>query len=168
MVIRPSLKEDSLGIARVLVDTWRTTFKGMVPQTYLDAMNYDSFEKFLSSSYGSYFTVVADDGGQVVAFASGGATREKKYPFEGELYSIFVRDEYQGQGVGKNMVVKVAQHLVDAGIKDMVVWVLKDNPSRQFYELLNGELYTERDTTIGGRSLKEVSYVWRDFHKLLT
>jgi GNAT superfamily N-acetyltransferase len=157
-----------MGIAKVLVDTWRTAFAGIVPQDYLDSMSYSSFEERLTANFGSRFTVVAqNDDGQVVGFASGGAIRDEEPPFKGELYSIFVRDEYQGMRLGRKMVSHVADHLIKTGINDMIVWVLQDNPSRRFYELLNGEFHRERDIEIGGKALKEVSYVWKDLHALL-
>jgi len=41
LVIREATVEDSAEIARVQVDTWRTTYRGIVPQSFLDEMAYD-------------------------------------------------------------------------------------------------------------------------------
>jgi hypothetical protein len=37
-VIRQATVDDSGAIARIQVDTWRTTYRDIVPQDYLDAM----------------------------------------------------------------------------------------------------------------------------------
>ena len=45
MNIRPARLEDVTAIARVHIDTWRTTFTGIVPQTYLDQLTYEESEE---------------------------------------------------------------------------------------------------------------------------
>jgi hypothetical protein len=44
----------------------------------------------------------------------------------------------------------------------MYVWVLKDNPSRGFYERMGGRPLTTAEIEIGGKTLTEVSYGWED------
>lgn len=42
--IRRVTDKDFPGIARVHVDTWRTTYKGIVPDRFLDGMSYATIE----------------------------------------------------------------------------------------------------------------------------
>ena len=44
----------------------------------------------------------------------------------------------------------------------MVIWVMKDNPARRFYEKLGGRLIGEAGITIGGKDLLKVAYVWSE------
>jgi hypothetical protein len=41
IVIRPARAGDTEAIARVRVDSWRETYRGMIPQAYLDAMKLE-------------------------------------------------------------------------------------------------------------------------------
>lgn len=41
-MVRSARVEDAGAIARVNVDTWRTTYPGIVPQDYLDALDPDA------------------------------------------------------------------------------------------------------------------------------
>ena len=41
IVIRPARAGDAEAIARVRVDSWRETYRGMIPQSYLDAMKLE-------------------------------------------------------------------------------------------------------------------------------
>jgi hypothetical protein len=50
---------------------------------------------------------------------------------------------------------------LDHGMKTIIVWVLRDNPYRRFYEALGGELVAERMISIGDAQLPEVAYRWR-------
>jgi hypothetical protein len=48
----------------------------------------------------------------------------------------------------------------------MLVWVLADNPSRQFYRALGGQLVSQQKITIEGLDLLEVAYGWPDISYL--
>jgi hypothetical protein len=52
-------------------------------------------------------------------------------------------------------------------MNSMLVWVLRDNPSRGFYEALGGEYVREQAITIGGANLIELAYGWPDTMALL-
>jgi hypothetical protein len=39
--IREATLADAEGVARVHVDTWRSAYKEMVPDSYLDGLNYE-------------------------------------------------------------------------------------------------------------------------------
>lgn len=41
MLIRPARMADADAIARVHVDSWRTTYPGIVPDDYLATMSYE-------------------------------------------------------------------------------------------------------------------------------
>src|SRR5918998_4172552 len=45
-VVREARPADAAGIARVHVDTWRTTYRGIVPDDHLDALSYEARERF--------------------------------------------------------------------------------------------------------------------------
>jgi hypothetical protein len=44
MLIRRATLEDAAAIARVRVDTWRTAYRGIVPDEFLDNMSYEGNE----------------------------------------------------------------------------------------------------------------------------
>jgi len=41
-----------------------------------------------------------------------------------------------------------------------MLWVLKSNPARKFYERMGGELIGEKQIEIGGVRLIEIAYGW--------
>ena len=50
----------------------------------------------------------------------------------------------------------------------MLVWVLVNNPTREFYSTLGGQRLYEQEITIGGARLVEVTYGWQDVRGLMT
>ena len=61
----------------------------------------------------------------------------------------------------------LVNHLIREGMTGLLLWVLAENPSRQFYEQLGGRPTYEKSVTIGGVSLIEVAYGWRDARTLI-
>jgi ribosomal protein S18 acetylase RimI-like enzyme len=163
-VVRPADVEDAAAIARVHVDTWRTAYRGLLPDDFLAALDRAGYEdrwrRTLAGGAGRVY--VAEDGRQVVGFASGGPERAGEEGFSGELYAIYVLQESQGRGHGRRLVQAVARGLRERELPNMIVWVLGDNhQARHFYERLGGAYVRSQPITIGSALLREVSYGWR-------
>lgn len=166
--IRTAVPSDAASIARVHVDTWRTTYGGIVPATHLAGLSYSRREsvwtEIIANAPETASTFIAETAdGEVIGFAHGGPERAGDGTYLGELYSIYLLERHQRQGVGRRLVSAVAQHLVDAGFRSMLVWVLQGNgPARRFYESLGGKRVGCQIITIGGKDVVEVSYGWED------
>ena len=55
---------------------------------------------------------------------------------EGEVETLYVLDDWRERGVGRRLMRAAAGHLVDIGCRSAFLWVLRDNPSRWFYQRL--------------------------------
>lgn len=108
---------------------------------------------------------VAEGEGQVVGFAGYGASQTEETDFDGELFSIYILQAVHKQGVGRRLVNAVVKELRGMGCSSMMVWVLKDNPARGFYERLGGKYLYEKTIQIGNDTLMEVAYGWRSLEK---
>jgi ribosomal protein S18 acetylase RimI-like enzyme len=168
MKIRPATPADAIDIAYVHVDTWQNAYRGMIPDGYLDNLSLarrgNYWREVLSNPANpSLINVAEDDTGKVVGFVAGGPPQSEQPGYEGELYAIYVLKEQQGKGIGRQLVQALARELRERGMRSMLLWVLKDNePSRQFYEALGGQLAGEQELEIGGATLTEVAYGWPD------
>lgn len=80
MMIRKARSEDAKGIAKVHIDSWRTTYRGIVPDTYLKALHYEEKEEIWKRAIltGSVF-IAENEEGQIVGFANGGKERSGQY-----------------------------------------------------------------------------------------
>jgi ribosomal protein S18 acetylase RimI-like enzyme len=157
MIIRKATSSDTPGIAKVQVDSWRSTYKGIIPNDFLDSLSYDKQEAKWNELIKNRKTItfVAENPlKQIIGFATGGPERTGKYSYESELYAIYILKEYQRKGIGKQLI----QGLIKEGMSSFLVWVLADNPSRRFYEKLGGKKIGTESITIGGVDLDEVAY----------
>lgn len=150
--------------------SWRTTYRGLLADDFLASLDASAYEdrwrRILED--GSSRVYVAADGQNVVGFASGGRERAGETGYEGELYAIYLLLEAQGRGHGRRLVQAVVGGLRELRLRDMIVWVLRDNSSaRGFYERLGGTYVRAQPITIGSSVLEEVSYGWRSLDDLL-
>jgi len=158
--LRPARADDAAGIARVHVDSWRTTYGGIVPDEHLANLSYESREQRwrerLTAPDNAMFIYVAEtEDGQIVGFATGGAERENDPVYKGEVYALYLLKEYQQRGIGRQLVVTVARRLRQAGFANMLIWVLAENPACAFYAALSGKLAREKTVNIGGEDLRD-------------
>ena len=65
MEIRKASKEDIKHVSRVYVDSWRTTYRGLVPDDYLKELSYEEAEKrwidFLNNENEPFIYVAIND-----------------------------------------------------------------------------------------------------------
>jgi L-amino acid N-acyltransferase YncA len=168
MIIREAIAHDAASIARVVVDTWRTTYTGIVPQDYLDSLSYEKstgrWQERLSDTariWPGWFTYVAEDNNNnVIGFAGGGPSHDYGLPFSGELGFIYLLKSHQRQGTGRQLTGTVASRLTQEGYSSMVVWVFTGNPFRVFYEALGGSVVAARFVDRYGGHLAETAYGW--------
>ncbi|MEG4208871.1 GNAT family N-acetyltransferase [Microcoleus sp. S13_B4] len=173
MIVREAKIADAPAIARVNVDTWRTAYRNIVPTDYLAQLSYEkgqsNWQEILVNAEKSknFVCVAENDLGEIVGFAAGGCERTGKYVYQGELFAIYILEEYQRQGIGRQLVRTVATKLAELSLNSMLVWVLGDNSAYRFYELLGGEKVDEQQTSRAGVALKEIAYGWKDIAVLI-
>lgn len=171
--IRRARDQDAAAIARVHVETWRTTYAGLVPDRYLVGMSVSGqtfqWSKAIQRRGRGEVILVAElrDGGPLVGFGSGGWSRPAGPPFDGEVYTLYVAGDWQGRGVGRRLLAGLFGGLARAGAASAFLWVLASNPSRFFYEALGGQRVAERQEPFAGVLLDEAAYAWPDLRDWL-
>jgi L-amino acid N-acyltransferase YncA len=172
-VFRPAAPDDAMTIAEIYVDSWRSTYAGLLPDDVLlrlDAANREVrwWRRALSRRRRDLLVYVAEQTGHgVVGFASGGPSRGRGLPHDIEIYTLYLRDEFQGLGLGKQLFLGLSERLVARSNGSLVVWVLDGNPARYFYEAMGGKCVARRNGSMGGAEIEEVAYGWEDVRELI-
>lgn len=153
--------------------TWRISYRGLVPDALLDGLADDRWEAGWRRAFESMDPTrvvhVAERDGRIIGFAGAGRARNgapSGYP--GEVYALYVHPDRQGQGVGRLLLRATARDLAERGLVPIVIWTLFDNPaSRGFYESRGGIVVGEKREPFDGYVLHEVAYGWTDAAPLL-
>src|SRR3954452_8814411 len=107
MRTREAAPEDSAGLARVQVDSYRTAYKDLLPDDYLAQFTYEEQEQdwrdLMASPTGDILLVAESDDGEILGYALGRLLAEGG-TYTGELVALHVRAPHQRQGVGTALV----------------------------------------------------------------
>jgi ribosomal protein S18 acetylase RimI-like enzyme len=166
MIIRPAKPEDGPAVAAVRVASWRATYRGIVPDSYLETMNSNEAHwcKVASGEEPGVGLCVCEADNLVVGFACYGAARAPQFDFSGELYAVYFLPAMIGKGHGAAAMLEAASGLKSLGYSDMILWVIENNErARLFYESFGGTVIanSRQSFEIDGTTIWEVAYGFR-------
>jgi GNAT superfamily N-acetyltransferase len=165
MRIRIATTVDTRAMARIYVETWQATYRGILPDTYLDAMTAADTAEALGREMrgaGVCALVAESDGGQLAGLITGGIDRRRDAIYGGEIFSLYVRGAYQRRGIGLGLVTRLAAYMNRLDIFTLKVQVLEANPCRRFYEKHNGVLLACGRIRAADTDLAACTYGWLD------
>jgi len=176
--LRKANISDLSGIVKVKVDTWKTTYKGIISEEYLQRLSYEDKEenwkqRLENPTHGAKIYVAETDLHEIIGFAL--ATLEKYNPiialpqperYVGEICAMYVLKDFQGKKIGTKLVKLVVKYFITNNVKSMIVWVLRENPSHGFYEKLGGKYIGEQSIEIGGNRHIEKAYGWENIEDI--
>jgi len=172
IIIRPALEEDAAGIARVHVLTWHSQYRGILPDSVLDAMTIESrltgWRQRLGAQDAQNFILAAECGGEIRGFCSAGTERSGELDQGAEVYGLYVLAADQGQGIGRELLSHAAAELIHRGYTSLLIWALRANSACGFYQRMGGDPRLEKWFEIGGESFPETGFVWPDIAQLIT
>jgi L-amino acid N-acyltransferase YncA len=167
--IRAAQLPDAPHIAHVQVESWRTTYQGIVPDTYIASLDKEArthnWQEWLASNGIQVF--VAEDAAGIFGFLSGGAIRDPAEDYDAELYVMYLLNTHQKQGAGRALMRTLASSLHAQGFKRLLVWALEANqPAIAFYQRLGAILVATKSIDIGGKELSDLALGWPDLSQL--
>lgn len=152
--IRKAEVIDAPGISKVHVETWRSAYSHFVPKDYLDALSIEKkqehWEKVISLGQD---TIVAEEGGQIIGFISGGPSQSSEFSNCYEIYTLYILDKYQGQGIGKSLMDAIIVPAKANNFTLAIAWALSEARSCEFYAKLGGKIEAEKPDEIHGKSM---------------
>ena len=160
--IRRAKASDSRAVAETHDDAWRAAYQGIIPGIELDKLIARRGPNWWNSAIhkGSRIAILAF-GEKVAGYANYGRNRARSLFYEGEIYELYLRPEYQGLGFGRRLFTSARRDLAQSGLKSLVVWALSDNePAVGFYRALGGNTVARSSERFGSRNLDKVAFAW--------
>ena len=166
--IRTATAEDAAAIAHVQVETWRSTYRGIVPDEHLAGLSEEQrtvrWRELLASSNQ---TLVAECDREIVGFISGGPIRELVDGYDAELYAIYLLLKSQRKGTGTRLLIELARRLHAGGFQSMAVWLFEANTAARFYESSGAVRVGAKEREIAGARVALVAYGWPNLASIL-
>jgi len=170
MIIRKAILTDAPMIAKVHVDSWRTTYKDIIPKAFLDKLSYEQRTELWYrniSEENNYVLVAENDQGELVGFADAWKRETNTEEDSIDLTSIYLLEEYQGMAIGKKLLKELFKYFKQMNYERVFVEVLADNQTRYFYEYYGAKLVNTVQVKIGEKILNEIIYEWDSVDKVI-
>ena len=162
--IRRAKPADAVAVAEAHDEAWRTAYQGVIPGIELEKLIQRRGPDWWDSAIrkGSRVSILAF-GDTVAGYANYGRNRARSLFYDGEIYELYLRPEYQGLGFGRRLFTSAHRDLAQSGLKSLVVWALSDNdPAVEFYRALGGKAVARSSERFGDRSLDKVAFAWNN------
>ncbi len=171
IAVRRAIPADAVAIAAVHVAAWRSTYPGILPDAYLARMSVTrqsiGYERSIRRGVSVHIAHNDQFGGtrpRVVGFAT--AAPHAHTLGDGEIETLYVLDDWRDQGIGRALMAAVARDLAAAGCASAYCWVLRDNPSRWFYQHVGGRPAATATVRVAGLAIPQTAFVWDPIDRL--
>ncbi|HEY8429001.1 MAG TPA: GNAT family N-acetyltransferase [Sandaracinaceae bacterium] len=139
--MRPAHGGDADELARVHLESWRSVYRGLLPDWYLASLRQDElaarwWRRIAADEVDECIRVI-DVAGKMAGFVTFGPQRDDPtwLGYAGEIYELYLRPELTGLGLGRALLERAFEELSRCRCHWVVVWVLaKNEGARSFYE----------------------------------
>lgn len=172
VTICPAVPGDSHDIAKINIAVLKDIYADKIPQDMLIALSYEKkikiwHRRIYYSEDNKVFTFVAKNHlGKIIGVISGGEKTIAYESYRGELYDIYVLEEYRSRGIGKKLLQELATKLLTLGINNLVIWLLTDNSNKHFFEISGALKIYEKSLSGNTDTLYHIAYAWDDLKSL--
>jgi GNAT superfamily N-acetyltransferase len=170
--IRPATPSDVRTIARIHVDGWRSTYRGILSEGVLKGLKYADRERtwmrlIAGGDSGPYVLVADHPNDGVVGFIAAGPERSDNPDYAGEVYAIYVAETHQFNGIGRSLLQYVAQIMHENAQQGLLLWTFSHSPTNEFFRRLGAQGVSTRTRNVEEISIEETAFGWPDIRRLL-
>lgn len=164
IIIREMKEEDIPSIADIQVNGWKTAYRGIIDDDYLDTINRDEIIERRKKGYKQNDFIVAELKKEVVGFCwyiDDNSFTPNETDIDCEIIALYVRPDLKYQGIGTKLFQYATNEIKSKNKTKMAVWCLKDNePAKLFYTKMGGKMAKEKIVEIGGKNYSEVGFLF--------
>lgn len=160
--VRPAAPGDAGTLSDVHRQAWQYCYSGLIPHKPLSKM-MERRDKawWRKAAHGPATVLVVDIGDTIAGYATLGLNRARSLPYDGEIYEIYMRPEYQGVGLGHVLFTECRRTLKSFGYSGLVAWCLEDcDAAVQFFRSNGGTDMVEGLEDFDTVRLKKLGFIW--------
>ena len=170
VTIRKAMPSDAAEISNVHINSWREAYRGLLPEAFLNdrplyfKSRYELWKMILENADQMIFVAECSQNG-VVGFISGDHGREPEYKDYAEVQCLYLLEKYHHQKIGFKLLKSFFDKAKARGFQKAYLWVLKDNPTINFYKKTGGFFNGHsQEENIAGQNATEFCYLWHSLN----
>ena len=161
--IRKATLDDIPEVAKLHINSWNNTYKGIIAQEYLDNMkkNLNKRIERMKNEFDLRNMILATINDEIVAFSEFVLSNEfsKNLDIDCELCGLYVRNEYLKSGIGSQVFNYVRNLFISNNKKKMGLWCFKENKNAiDFYKKKGGVIVSEKKFALAGKEYSVVAF----------
>ncbi|AIC96188.1 GNAT family N-acetyltransferase [Shouchella lehensis] len=154
-MLRKATEADVNGIASIHVQSWFTTYTGIIKSEILAGISVENRATSWSHHVKDkdQLIYVYERDGHIVGFASARQSTAL-------ILTIYILEDNQGEGIGKMLIQTILKELASLGHQKATVEVLEANSSKSFYERMGASLIERKLVPQYGEGNVLLTYRW--------
>lgn len=142
-VFRAAGLDDLDAIVRLHLRSWRQSMKDLAPPAAYAALDESyrtgQWTRMLGSPGADDLWLVCESGDALIGVGGACAPTHASFEGRGEIRFLYIDPSWHRQGVGRQILSRLARHLIERGYKGVALSVVEGNvPARAFYGTLGG------------------------------
>ena len=113
--IRPALPSNSPALAKIQVDSYRTAYRGIFPDSYIAQFSYEEqaqdWRNLFDSNPEDILLVAESTDGQIIGYLLARAQPDIHPGYDSEIVALHVLKSHQRQGTGRLLLKKAVELL---------------------------------------------------------
>lgn len=163
--IRRAAIKDCRELAQIQVDSYRASYAGVFPQTYLERFSYEEQEQDWLAMFTTNpddLLFVAESQARIVGYVLARVQANVHPGYDAEIIALHVQQPFQRRGIGAALLHKARQTLKTRGCQSVMLWTLEENPVRLWYERLGANVIAEKSYRVEDCDITEIAYGWQE------
>jgi ribosomal protein S18 acetylase RimI-like enzyme len=158
-------------ITQIHIASWKTAYKGIVPQDYLDHHVEEEkrdhwIDQLNHPTSKNDFVLIAMENEKPVGFIAVYEVTDDKY--DAFIDNLHVIPDQKGRGIGSILMAATAHKLISMKKRSVYLWVFDKNiPAYTFYEKIGGTPDDKSIFTLMDTEIVQTRFYWNDLDRLV-
>lgn len=157
-------QQDCTELAKLKLAIWQTTYQDIYPKEKFDKFNFEEqakrFRDYILDNNGMFYLAKDKTTNKIVGYCYAGHSSKNFQKGTPEIILLYVLNEYQHQGIGREFFEKSKQFFKNNGHNSFIISCNKYNhPAQYFYEKMGGKIIHTDDDNVD-KSLPQIKYFY--------
>ena len=162
-MIREGKLSDADQITAIKVDSWKETYKNLIPKEALNKITYEKEKEKYINKFNNRRIVVYEENNEILGYSFFGkrqnVNKEKMEDYTSEIYALYIKNDFKRKGVGTKLINHICDTLKKENNEKVLLWCLKDNQNAiDFYKKNGFEYLNNKKEELNGVNIEELSF----------